>query len=566
VNRLRVLLIASGCLACAAACGIASSIAVHGQGVTTAILDVSSFGCKADGISDDSQCLHSAMDYVRRHRMGKIVLGAGVYYVPSGLKLDVDSIALEGQGTNTSPVSHATTIRCLPSADCVTVGSTKEVNSVSLRALTITNGSTRGSGSCLRIDGREATIARLLIEQVEVTNCGSYGIALEGGQGRGGFIFSVGLKGIGIDDVGGTGLYIHGRVGQLSAQNIWVAKAAAPVVIDGGKLSEASGMDFQDLTASNSDHGHYCMQLRDASSLIFRNPHLEECPFGLALIQSVQNSTFDGGGYYKQAGTAFGFTFDVGASGGCDCNILLNPQGATNTSIHRVIHNTGSATIGDVQLGWTSRHRLTRADIDGSLPEFIGSFEHGFVSISMAGDPVQFVDATAREGVQGTLFDALRRDPRTNAVYVGNDTAPGRNGMISKGPATFEKSVSIGIPGKTIGAPLLQVNGTISAAGLLSSINEVPFSAQPIFDAAAGSVQKMTLTGSVQSSSLVHAASGQTLTFVICEDARGGWGFRWPSEMKGAASVNPSARTCTVQQFLYDGSRAYAISPAVLDR
>jgi hypothetical protein len=352
----------------------------------------------------------------------------------------------------------------------------------------------------------------------------------------------------------------------LSAQNVWTASAPAPFVIDGGKLAEAGGIDFQDLTASNSDGSHYCMQLRDAASLAFRNPHLEGCPAGLVLFQSVQNSTFDGGGYYKLEGNALGFTFDVGASRGCDCNILLNPQGATNTSTHKFIHNTGGATIGNVQLGWASRHRLTRADIEGVLPEFIGSDDRGFMPIGMTGDPVQFADATRKQGTQGILFDAVWRDPKTNEVYIGNDSVAGPNGMVSKGPARFEKNVSIGVPGQNAGVPMLQVNGTISAAGISTPVRTLPASTHPAFDAAAGGVQKIVLTGDVASSTLVHAVSGQTLTFIVCQDGRGGWRFAWPPQMKGAPQVSTAAGTCTSQQFLFDGTDAYPMAAPVTFR
>lgn len=529
-------------------------------------VDVTAFGCKADGVTDDTACLNAAEAFVKSNGLGKLTLSAGTYYVPDGWKLDADGLSVEGAGANASPTPHGTAIKCRPTSDCLVVAGSTELGGISVRDLTITHGTRTGKGSCLVVDGTANTISKLRLERLEIIYCGNNGLSLLGGSGRGGFVFNVTLKDIDIDRVGGTGLYAHGRVSQVHGNKVWIAGASAPLVIDGAASHEAGNMDFELLTAGDSDRSHYCMQLRDTSSISVRDPHLEDCPYGLVLFQSAQNITFDGGGYYQQEGSAYGFTFDAGASSDCDCNIVLDPQGATNTSTHKFIRNNGAATIGDVRLGWASRHRLTRADIEGVLPEYTGSFAQGFVTPLLAGDKLQFPDASGRPQTQGALFDAVWRDPSSNVVHIGSGTVTGPNGIVSAGPAHFERPVSIGKPGDPAGRVLLNVHGVLSAAVVATPPVTVPYSASPVFDAARSSVQNLTLAGDVANSALANAVAGQTITFLICQDAHGGWSFQWPPEVKGASPVGLAASACTIQQFLFDGSNAYALTQAMVNK
>lgn len=529
-------------------------------------VDVTAFGCKADGVTDDTACLNAAEAYVKSNGLGKLTLPAGTYYVPNGWKLDADGLSVEGAGANPSPTPHGTVIKCKPASDCLVVAGSTDLGGISVRDLTITHGGRTGTGSCLVVDGTANTISKLRLERLEIIYCGNNGLSLLGGSGRGGFVFNVTLKDIDIDRVGGTGFYAHGRVSQVHGNKLWIAGASAPFIVDGSGSQEAGNMDFELLTAADSDHSHYCMQLRDVSGISVRNPHLEDCPYGLVLFQSAQNITFDGGGYYQQEGSAYGFTFDAGASSNCDCNIVLDPQGATNTSTHKFIRNTGAATIADVRIGWASRHRLTRADLEGAVPEYTGGFPQGFVAPLLAGDKLQFPDASGRSHMQGALFDAVWRDPSSNVVHIGSGAVTGPNGIVSDGPAHFERPVSIGKPGDPAGGVLLDVHGVLLAAAVATPLATVPYSATPVFDAARSSVQKLTLAGHVASSALAHAAAGQTITFLICQDARGGWSFQWPPEVKRASPVGLAASACTIEQFLFDGSKAYALAPAMVNQ
>ena len=105
----------------------------------------------------------------------------------------------------------------------------------------------------------------------------------------------------------------------------------------------------------------------------------------------------------------------------------------------------------------------------------------------------------------------------------------------------------------------LKVNCVVGCSG---GQNTVTFSATPTFDASKGSLQTITLTGNVTSSTLSNAVAGQTLDFKVCQDATGGRLFVWPANVKNAAPVPAAANACLTQAFIYDGTNANAVASA----
>lgn len=114
-------------------------------------------------------------------------------------------------------------------------------------------------------------------------------------------------------------------------------------------------------------------------------------------------------------------------------------------------------------------------------------------------------------------------------------------------------------------------DGSTFSTSLSTGINEVPFSSDPVFDASLGNNQVVTLTGDIVSSTLLNASSGQTLTFLVCQDATGHHKFNWPPNIRGGVNIgamdpfgNATAaapNTCTAQQFLVVGVNAFAVGP-----
>jgi hypothetical protein len=100
-------------------------------------------------------------------------------------------------------------------------------------------------------------------------------------------------------------------------------------------------------------------------------------------------------------------------------------------------------------------------------------------------------------------------------------------------------------------------------AKLSTPVNVVTFSATPTFDASLGNTQKITLTANVTSSTLSNASTGQTINFLICQDATGSRTFVWPTNVKGGMTIGATLSTCSAQDFIFDGTNAYALSAGV---
>ncbi|MCU1256907.1 MAG: hypothetical protein JWM83_3206, partial [Candidatus Angelobacter sp.] len=84
------------------------------------------------------------------------------------------------------------------------------------------------------------------------------------------------------------------------------------------------------------------------------------------------------------------------------------------------------------------------------------------------------------------------------------------------------------------------------------TFNAVTFSATPTFDCSLGSVQKLTLTGNVTSSSLANCQVGQLVAFEICQDATGGRTFANPAGLNQWSALPIAANACAVQQYSFD--------------
>ena len=108
--------------------------------------------------------------------------------------------------------------------------------------------------------------------------------------------------------------------------------------------------------------------------------------------------------------------------------------------------------------------------------------------------------------------------------------------------------------------------GEVDAQMVTLGVNAVTYSATPAFDGAKGNIQRLVLTGNVASASLMNVKTGQRLTFVVCQDETGGRAFEWPSNVRGGAVLGGEANKCSTQEFVYDGTTAYAVTPAIINQ
>ncbi len=160
----------------------------------------------------------------------------------------------------------------------------------------------------------------------------------------------------------------------------------------------------------------------------------------------------------------------------------------------------------------------------------------------------------------------------TTAAVAGTDFyAPGSAIASSDLPfpgASDKGGVLTSACGSGFAVDSYQADGTPHCVpitgGATSGYTVISYIATPAFTATSSSGNSflMTLTGDVISSTLTGAATGQVLSFAICQDGVGSHTFVWPTNILSAATISSTASACTNQVFIYDGTNAVAMAPA----
>jgi hypothetical protein len=151
------------------------------------------------------------------------------------------------------------------------------------------------------------------------------------------------------------------------------------------------------------------------------------------------------------------------------------------------------------------------------------------------------------------------------ALFTGSIT--GTNPITSTGTFTVNIDMAQQSANTFLGGPASGGTGPVTARTLVAADiavkTNVTFSATPAFNAGLAALQTftMTLTANVTSSTITNATAGQILTFVITQNATGGWTFAWPTNSKGASAIGSNASEVSVQSFVYDGTNWRAIGP-----
>jgi len=90
------------------------------------------------------------------------------------------------------------------------------------------------------------------------------------------------------------------------------------------------------------------------------------------------------------------------------------------------------------------------------------------------------------------------------------------------------------------------------------SLYVVPTSVTPVFNLAAGRTQKLVLaTGVPTVPSVINMVAGAVYRFIIMQNSVGDGTLVWPAQFKGPMEVGSLASSCSVQQFICDGSYLY---------
>lgn len=139
-------------------------------------------------------------------------------------------------------------------------------------------------------------------------------------------------------------------------------------------------------------------------------------------------------------------------------------------------------------------------------------------------------------------------------------SAANNNGAYGSIPVVPAAGASGHLAGFTSnGIDLLDSGGTPPA------VATVTFSATPTFTATSqNQLFVLNLTGNVTSSTLVVGGlpNPSLISIELAQDASGGHTFVWPSNVVGAIAPATAANAITMQQFIWDGFNARAVTPA----
>lgn len=162
----------------------------------------------------------------------------------------------------------------------------------------------------------------------------------------------------------------------------------------------------------------------------------------------------------------------------------------------------------------------------------------------------------------GTYTDATGNTLNANPVALSSSGSA--NIWIKVGQAYGFTIKASGGTNCSSGSIVASVQGIGGGASILTTA--VPFSATPTFtDQSQNQLFTMTLTGNA--TALPLAVVGVTppgyITFQITQDNVGAHTFTWPPNMVGGAPIGLTANQITTQEFLWNGTTAIALGPAV---
>jgi hypothetical protein len=262
--------------------------------------------------------------------------------------------------------------------------------------------------------------------------------------------------------------------------------------------------------------------------------------------------------------TANALTISGQAGGGTQC---LNIDNAGNVSGTGSTCGGGSGTVTSVGSGCgltggpiTSSGTLARSETINA--------QIGTTYTVVNGDCGKLLTFSNASGIAVTLPQAGSGGNFVSGWSIDVQNIGSGAVTISPTTSTIDGASSIkvlsgqGVRIVSNGTNYFTLRGMSPSAG----VAVVSYSATPTFDLSLGSLQKITLTGNVTSSTASNPMAGAIYTWEICQDATGSRTFVFPGSFKGTMNIGSTASTCSVQSFVYDGSNYYATTPGVVNQ
>jgi len=228
----------------------------------------------------------------------------------------------------------------------------------------------------------------------------------------------------------------------------------------------------------------------------------------------------------------------------------LNDPGSNGIVKRTAANSTGVAVAGDFPT-LNQNTTGTAANVTGIVAESNGGTgannTAGAAGHVLRSNGTHYVDSAIQAADVPTLNQSTTGNAAT-ATALASAPTQCTGGQFATG-VTSNGNANCSIPGGG-------GNASITAT-------TVSFSATPTF-ARSTNIQEFTLTlsGNVTSSTLTGAVGNDILIFQVCQDTSGGRTFVWPSGFGLAATISPTANSCTRQQFVWDGANANPSAPA----
>ncbi len=109
--------------------------------------------------------------------------------------------------------------------------------------------------------------------------------------------------------------------------------------------------------------------------------------------------------------------------------------------------------------------------------------------------------------------------------------------------------------------------GTTSSSASPWAVNTQSFSATPAYNLSLGTVQTITLTSNVTSSTFTNGTAGQIYTFIICQDGTGGRTYVFGAAWHAPMTIGSTLSLCSSQQFAaLNATTLYAVAPGLINQ
>jgi hypothetical protein len=330
--------------------------------IAAAIADLPSAGGTIDarGFSGTETCATT----ITVNKPAKLLLGAvKISSSATGAAVSITSngVTIEGVEAYPSDTLAGTQISTTnDNADVIKVDATAAtIQDFSITNLYLKGKATGATGHGLHVDATTNTVYSFQVRNVWINSAKQNGIYLEAGAGGGGYIFDADFYNV-RTIYNTNGFVALGRVMEIALYSPYSdLNTVNDFSVDGGVAAEAQSITFNSPRAGSAAVG---FNLKNVTGFWIHNIYTESITGTQVALHSARRGIIKGG-QIKQAGDAYGITFDSLIFP--TDTVEIDVPGWTNISTKKRLHYVGGSTIA-LWLGRCAGGPFTSADQDGA--------------------------------------------------------------------------------------------------------------------------------------------------------------------------------------------------------